>query len=254
MSGLCLDRVTGKFPKYPLDKVESDFYTKEVKIKRFSGELPKLPKEVGGEVDIMIGIQYLKYHPREIATLETGLTLYRSSFENSDSSQGVIAGPHSEFTKVDRSEHFVGKMVFINPIVRAYDKWIDLKNEIPLLWEKSEIYNCRETVSDLGFSNNETYVNKKVPKVVKIFEEIEKAGTEINYRCLDCRDCAQCKKGSSIEETSIQEDIEQQIINKSVSVDFENHISSADLPFLSNPDMRLSPNIEIARKVYDGQV
>ena len=106
----------------------------------------------------------------------------------------------------------------------------------------------------LDFSNNESYVQRRVPKMVKIFEEIEKAGTQINYRCLDCRDCTECRKGSSIEEISIQEDIKQQIIGKSVSVDFENHIASANLPFLSDPDTRLSPNIDIARKVYNGQV
>ena len=107
MSGLCLTRVTGEFPMYSLDKVASDFHNK-VKIKKLSRKLTKLPKEVGegGEVDIMIGIQYLKYHPNEIATLETGLTLYRSAFKNPDSSNGVIAGPHSEFTKVNRSVNF----------------------------------------------------------------------------------------------------------------------------------------------------
>ena len=67
---------------YSLDKIASDFHTKEVKMKRLSRKLPKLPKDVGGEVDIMIGIQYLKYHHNEIATLETVLTLYRSAFKN----------------------------------------------------------------------------------------------------------------------------------------------------------------------------
>ena len=72
----------------------------------------------------MIGIQYLKYHPSEIATLETGLTLYRSAFKNPDSSNGVITGPHSEFTKVNRSVNFAGNMIYVNPIVRDYDRWV----------------------------------------------------------------------------------------------------------------------------------
>ena len=39
-----------------------------------------------------------------------------------------------------------------------------------------------------------------------------------------------------------------------LTIDFENHIASANLPFLSDPDARLSPNIDIAHKVYNGQV
>ena len=143
MSRLCLTLVTGEFTMYPLDKVASDFHTKEVKIKMLSRKLPKPPKEVGrgggGGGGGVVGIQYLQYHPNEIATLETGLTLYCSAFKNPDSSNGVIAGPHPEFTKVNRSVNIAGKMIYIN-IVLAYDRWMGCKNEIPLLLEKREIY------------------------------------------------------------------------------------------------------------------
>ena len=66
----------------------------------------------------------------------------------------------------------------------------------------------------------------------KKFEELEKVGTNISYRCVDCRSCKECKKGSLVEEISIQEEFEQNLINKSVKVDIVNDESSAYLPFM----------------------
>ena len=145
----------------------------------------------------MIGIQYLKYHPNEIPTLETGLT---------------IAGPHSEFTKVNLSVNFAENMIYVNPIVRDYNRWIGCKNEIPLLLEKSEIYNCVEMLLD--FSNNESYVKRRVSKVVKIFEEIVKAGTEINYRCLDCHDCTECRKEALLRKSVSKRILSNKLLKK----------------------------------------
>ena len=38
------------------------------------------------------------------------------------------------------------------------------------------------------------YVIKKFLKRLKQFDEVERAGTEIRYRCIDCRWCQKCKK------------------------------------------------------------
>ena len=58
MSGLCLDTVIAKFPVYSLGVVGRDINEHCV---RFKGEpacnrLPKLPKNVEGQTDIMTGI------------------------------------------------------------------------------------------------------------------------------------------------------------------------------------------------------
>ena len=58
-----------------------------------------MPSNVGGEVDIMVGVKYLKYFPEQIFRLPTGLTIYNVAFNNYDGSKGVIAGPHASFTK-----------------------------------------------------------------------------------------------------------------------------------------------------------
>ena len=83
------------------------------------------------------------------------------------------------------------------------------------------------------------YRGNKVPKALKRFGEIENSGTEINFRCIDCRNCIECKKGPEIEEISINEEVEQQLVSQSVKVDFDKRISTSKLPFLHDPDILL---------------
>ena len=90
MSGLCLDKVTGKFHKFSLKKVEDDIRGHYRKCGKDPGNLPRLPYSVGGETDIMIGIKYLKYFPKEVHQLPNGLTLYKTLFENFNGSHGVV--------------------------------------------------------------------------------------------------------------------------------------------------------------------
>ena len=98
MSGLCLDKVTGKFPMFPL-RVEGDIKKHYQKFgKTPIGKLSRLPDEVGGETDIMIVIKYLKHSPKEGYKLPDGLTIYEAMFKSSDGSKGVVARPHSSFS------------------------------------------------------------------------------------------------------------------------------------------------------------
>ena len=105
---------------------------------------------------------------------------------------------------------------------------------------------------DIQFSL--VFVAKGAPKCLKTFEECEKTGTNISFRCMDCRNCKECLKGGLIEEISIQEEYEQDLINKSVSVDIESGECSASLPFLSDPDLKLPNTRALAKKVYEAQL
>ena len=62
--------------------------------------LPKIPKSIGGEIDFMIGIKYLRYYPKMIFQLPSGLTIYESVFENANGGSGVIEGPHETFINI----------------------------------------------------------------------------------------------------------------------------------------------------------
>ena len=95
MLGVCLDNITSKFPLYALQgKVLNDI-TKAYKDAEGDGRtLPKIPKSVGGEIDFMIGIKYVKYYLKIIFQSSSGLNIYGSVFANTNGGRGVIGGPH----------------------------------------------------------------------------------------------------------------------------------------------------------------
>ena len=82
MSGVCIDQVTAKFPTYPSrGEVESDI-TKAFKSDwRNKGSLPKLPCEVGGDTDFMVRFKYLKYFPKVIFRLPSGICVREPRWE-----------------------------------------------------------------------------------------------------------------------------------------------------------------------------
>ena len=67
-------------------------------------KLPKLPKKVGGQTDILIGLKYKKYFPQQVLMFPTGLTVYRSVFEELNGTDGVLGGPHPEITKMNNRQ------------------------------------------------------------------------------------------------------------------------------------------------------
>ena len=65
-------------------RVEDDIKTAYKVSGKNLKELPKLPKSVGGHIDVMIGIKYLRYYPEKVFRLPSGLSKYRSWFKNAD--------------------------------------------------------------------------------------------------------------------------------------------------------------------------
>ena len=64
-------------------------------------DLPKVPVSVGGNIDFMIGIKYLRHHPKLVYQLPSGLLINESMFKNSDGPRGVIGGLHELITKIE---------------------------------------------------------------------------------------------------------------------------------------------------------
>ena len=78
LCGLVLDQVPCTFQTYKFEgKVKHDI-NKFHKKCGMSRVLPGLSNKVGGETDILIGFKYLKYFPREVMHLPSGLTDYES--------------------------------------------------------------------------------------------------------------------------------------------------------------------------------
>ena len=249
MTGLCCDSLTIPFPRYPLKQVEKDFHEQISKTDpKILSDLPSLPDYVGGKVDIMIGKQYLKYSPREVAQLDSGLTLSRSRFQSPDGKVGVILGPHPEFTKVDRVAHFSQKSYYTST-VEKYLNYSRLIDEVPLLGYKDPAPHDDEG-ADFSF---DVFATSRGPKCLKHFEIMQDTGTIISYRCMKCRNCVACKNASQIEDISLQAEAEQDLINNSVDVDiYDKHEAFAELPFIADPKVRLDPtNYPMSRKVYN---
>ena len=228
MSGICLTKLTDEFPQYPLAEAEKDL---REAAGNMSKVFPKLPKNAGGKVDIMIGIRYMRYQPKAVFQSKTGLTVLKSVFRGADGTTGVLGGPHESFSRI----HNLFSSSFF--IVRLPN------DKVPLL--------TQTTHSEL--ISRDTY-HSHSSNLLKSFENTENTGSQITYRCVSCRDCKACKKHDSIEAVSLKEEAEQAIINASVTIDLSKSITTARLPFISNPIARLAPNKATALKVYEKQV
>ena len=87
-----------------------------------------------------------------------------------------------------------------------------------------------------------------------MFEDVENTGSEITYRCSICRNCKVCKEHSTDEIMSVKEEVEQDVINKSVKVDVASQRPTASLPLKNNPSIKLAHNKEQVLKVYNQQI
>ena len=275
MSGLCIPKITQTMPDYRLNDVEADL-RKECEQ---SGQMdllnrfPKLPDVVGGETHILLGSQYRKYFPKHIFEMENGLTLQESVFNSPCGSRGVVTGPHPAFTAAERQCHSVyqADCLFTEEYKVIRDHYTLLSDACELLdtpvAESGDVEFpiCCSLPEDIHselphtcccrFDEVEVYAGKRVPKCIKKFEELENTGTEVTYRCIDCRNCVRCKQGPRLEDVSIEQEFEQDVIEKVVTVDPESRRCSAKLPFIvPNPDNRLLDNEQDAVKAYRNQI
>ena len=256
LSGVCVENITSPFPTYPLQgQVQDDIHKAYVQggggdIK----DLPTLGKSVGGPTDLMIGIKYLRYHPEKVFNLPSGLTIYRSPFQNADGGFGVVGGPHHIFTEIDKYHNFSAhsQRTFFTQQLSLYRSF-QVNPDISLLGFKSKSESLDET--PVYHSEEESQIRHvHLSKNLKTFNLIEEAGSEITFRCINCRTCKDCKNHQQIEAISIKEEIEQDLINKSVTVDLKQRTTTASLPLLHNPTIKLTPNQFNALRVYQQQI
>ena len=84
---------------------------------------------------------------------------------------------------------------------------------------------------------------KKPLRCIKQFDEIERAGTEMTYKCVDCRGCLGCRNVARAYAVSIHEEVEQAIIERAVRVDIDECRSRSKLPFVVvDTDRMIMPN------------
>ena len=116
LTGQCLEKITGRFDDVLLEKAGEDFRVVYEAAGYDLNNFPKLPVSVGGDTDILLGIQYMKYWPRQVYQLPNGCTLYESQFIGNDGSRGVIGGPHASFN----CDHDNAHHAYFSDVVKDY--------------------------------------------------------------------------------------------------------------------------------------
>jgi len=81
----------------------------------------------------------------------------------------------------------------------------------------------------------------------------------IEYRCESCSNCPTCKMSARAKTKSLQEEFEQQVLEKSVTVDLKEGVTRVDLPFIKEPVPFLTKrhggpdNLYQAKRMYMSQ-
>ena len=94
----------------------------------------------------------------------------------------------------------------------------------------------------MGWGNQEH--EKLYPMNPFSFVESEALGASAPYRCVRCRNCADCKKGEVIERISIREEAEQYLIEESVKYMVSKKVLEALLPFIKSPEEQLEGQLQ----------
>ena len=272
LSGTCLDVITETFPSYPMKgEIENDIKAAFLQSGGELGDLPELEPFVGGETHFMVGGKYTRYFPELVFKMLSGLSIYRSPFENASGGYGVVGGNHRIISEIDKFHHFQNRQ-FMSAQLQMYLCGYQVNPDVRLLGFRStysDEFNCdtQGPCEEDGRCNQDGEVYRiqcqdckevcnvykhSIQSQIKRFHDSQDAGTEIQYRCVKCRACQECKNCE--EDLSAKEEVEQAVIEKSVTFDTENSVVKVSLPLLADPKVKLCPNKDIARKVYNQQL
>ena len=270
-----LEQVTGPIPAYDLTDI-----TKEVQADLVSSLISKdkFPSVVGGTaVDLIIGINQTALMPTHLFTLPSGVQVYRSALTDVFGSNLILAGPHHSITRMNKDNGISLnnlEVLFTNDFSR-FRNTVDLVDPLPLSVPLNPCFSPVEPTSIEGCSNKNienlvefSCANKassllKIKRKPKLLEEQlkeeESTGNGVDYRCPSCVNCRTCLESDRNRIVSVQEELEEAIIDKCVKLDLENQQVVARLPFKCDPIPILtkfwggSDNKKQAKRVYDQQ-
>ena len=88
---------------------------------------------------------------------------------------------------------------------------------------------------------------------LKTMMRIMEEGLQLDYRCPKCRNCVQCKNAATTEKISHREEVEDEAIRNSVTIDLAKKKITARIPLRGDEGKFLSNNRQIALKVLQSQ-
>ena len=262
-----MEQITGKFPRYYWNEVNEEVMK--------SGKLDDvpLPKYVGGQsVDILIGIKSVDLAPKFLFKLNSGLGVYSCPLMDIFGSSIAYGGSHQCISEVHKS---FGNVTFNTASVMfSRNNMMNFESEIlpryeplvlPLSSKQSLLYATTPVTQELlslpsKFNLPEFEIQNKCPCLVpddyvtraKIPLEKFRRAMEFDeapldqYRCEVCENCEKCQSSDSLQSTSLRERAEQQLIENSITIDYEEKKAIVKLPFTQNP-------IPFFTKVFNGE-
>ena len=278
MVGPCMDQITHVFPTFPLSSILEEVAVEARKEGVDTNKWPATHPFCGGETDIMLGIRYKRYHPKEVYSLPSGLGVFESKFAGPDGSRGLLGGPSkvvSLLTQQLREQHkgnsaqYNLQSFFVNQLTlyrQGYQVDLDIKKfcfSVPpeeVETEESEDELTNENCQQHGELHMGPCLELgelstcHITKAERRFVEYDEAGTDLNYRCPKCRGCSDCLNADKLNAVSLKEEGEQHLIESSVEVDLELGEIRAKLPLLADPASSIGENCRAARRIYQQQV
>ena len=110
-----------------------------------------------------------------------------------------------------------------------------------------ELPYCCYNLSKM-IENFETGTDDKI-KTLKNLLFAQEGGLSVEYRCIKCRNCWQCKNADETEKLSLTEEHEKFLIKQSVKLDFKNKAILCTLPERGPEREFLTSNKDMASKV-----
>ena len=275
IKSLHMPEITSEFPLWDLAAAWKQVAKHYIHSRAGGGVLPTCPEYIGGVgVDIMLGIEYTSCYPDMVYELPSGLRLYKARLKSAGGHNGILGGPHAAWRAASTAVHQIGARAYFSAEARAVQSLnISLRTkmmlEVPCTPEavvpavhvvrmQCTQCHCWEEVLE---ENLECGENPQVAAVyhsmsaeLRRFQDVENLGASIDYRCVVCRNCSDCKNGEMLEHLSLQEEREQKQIEDCVSIDLDKKVIYTKLPFIKDPEEKLKPNQRIAQKVLDSQL
>ena len=270
ITGLRMDSITSDFPTWDVEQAWPEIFAEFQKAFP-GGSLPDHPAKIGGrQVDIMLGIRYIKHFPTLLYTLPSGLALFESKIAGADGQNLVLGGPHSSWNHAASKVNIHTAHVFFSQEMRAfYHSHMTLTTPMSLMepevapeldvCQQANRYPCLN--SPYQHTNHEAEVfSAPQAEVFNVREAVDRIfspeifESEINYRCMRCRNCSDCRNSDRVTEMSLKDEKEQYLIDQAVTFDKERKMLFSALPFIQDPDEFLKPNRHIAESILSSQL
>lgn len=166
--GLTVSKVTSDMPKLMLRKV---FEKIKQSNKDFDHQNIKIPKELGGEVHMILGIQFNKLHPEPIFTMPNGLTVYKSKLLPANPNElACIGGPIEALDTLVVSAGAKSTIRVMGHLIRSISA-----GNIPRMEffpsSSAEMERCKER-----------FVDRDIPEIDDFLQFSDEETSDYNYR------------------------------------------------------------------------